>query len=83
MLTLADTLGQLGKAARDGAGWRECLDKLAYTLDGVDVPWDEADRWQRDSSPVTSTASGPTPRPSGHRRDIRPPAKGSLLTIRT
>ena len=46
VLMLADTLGQLGKAARDGVGWHECLDKLAYALDGVDVPWDEADRWR-------------------------------------
>ena len=46
VLTLADTLGQLGKAARDGAGWHECLDKLAYALDGVEFPWDDSDRWR-------------------------------------
>ena len=53
VLVLADTLGQLGKAARDGAGWHECLDKLAYALDGVEVPWDEAERGAR-SIPATS-----------------------------
>ena len=34
LLTLTDTFGELGKAARDGAGWHECLDRLAGTLDG-------------------------------------------------
>jgi uncharacterized protein YndB with AHSA1/START domain len=33
-LTLLDTIGELGKAARDGAGWHECLDHLASHLDG-------------------------------------------------
>jgi uncharacterized protein YndB with AHSA1/START domain len=28
-LTMTVLLGQLGKGARDGAGWHECLDKLA------------------------------------------------------
>jgi len=46
VLTLSVTLGELGKAARDGAGWHECLDKLGYALDGTDPPWDGADRWR-------------------------------------
>src|SRR6201986_1735806 len=28
MLTLTDTFDDLGKAARDAAGWHECLDRL-------------------------------------------------------
>ena len=28
VLTLTDTFDELGKAARDGAGWHECLDRL-------------------------------------------------------
>jgi uncharacterized protein YndB with AHSA1/START domain len=32
-LTLLDTFDELGKAARDAAGWHECLDWLAHDLD--------------------------------------------------
>ena len=35
LLTLTDTFDELGKAARDGAGWHECLDRLAAELDGT------------------------------------------------
>ena len=35
LLTLTDTFAELGKAARDGAGWHECLDRLGNELDGV------------------------------------------------
>jgi uncharacterized protein YndB with AHSA1/START domain len=34
-LTLTDTLAELGKAARDGAGWHVCLDALEARLDGA------------------------------------------------
>lgn len=37
-LTLLDTIDELGKAARDGAGWHECLDRLGSHLDGVEPP---------------------------------------------
>jgi uncharacterized protein YndB with AHSA1/START domain len=33
-LTLTDTIEELGKAARDAAGWHECLDHLQDHLDG-------------------------------------------------
>ena len=33
LLTLTDTFDELGKAARDGAGWHECLDRLVSDLD--------------------------------------------------
>ena len=32
-LTLLDTFDEVGKAARDAAGWHECLDRLADDLD--------------------------------------------------
>ncbi len=35
VLTLTDTFDELGKAARDGAGWHECLDRLVAELDGT------------------------------------------------
>jgi uncharacterized protein YndB with AHSA1/START domain len=35
LLILTDTFDELGKAARDGAGWHECLDRLVSELDGT------------------------------------------------
>jgi hypothetical protein len=34
LLTLTDTFDELGKAARDAAGWHECLNRLVGDLDG-------------------------------------------------
>jgi uncharacterized protein YndB with AHSA1/START domain len=34
LLTLLDTFGEQGKAARDAAGWHVCLDALESALDG-------------------------------------------------
>ena len=45
-LTLLDTFDELGKAARDGAGWHVCLDQLEHELDGTSPPWSAGDRWQ-------------------------------------
>ena len=57
LLTLTDTFGDLGKAARDGAGWHECLDRLAADLDGAaPPPWGE--RW-REVHPRYVTYLGP------------------------
>jgi hypothetical protein len=40
-----DTFDELGKAARDAAGWHVCLEQLAHHLDGSTPPWDSGDRW--------------------------------------
>jgi uncharacterized protein YndB with AHSA1/START domain len=37
-LTLLDTFDELGKAARDAAGWHVCLESLASHLDGTPEP---------------------------------------------
>lgn len=34
-ITLLDTFAELGKAARDAAGWDECIDRLARHLGGT------------------------------------------------
>ena len=44
-LTLLDTIDELGKAARDAAGWHTCLDQLEHHLDGTTPPWSASDRW--------------------------------------
>lgn len=43
VLTLVDTIAELGKAARDAAGWHDKLDVLVAHLDGVEPP---KDRWK-------------------------------------
>jgi uncharacterized protein YndB with AHSA1/START domain len=44
-LTLLDTFDELGKAARDAAGWHECLDRLADDLDSGEPSFQPGQRW--------------------------------------
>ena len=44
-LTLLDTFGELGKAARDAAGWHECLDRLTDDLDKGEPSFRPGQRW--------------------------------------
>jgi uncharacterized protein YndB with AHSA1/START domain len=44
VFTLSDTIEEIGKAARDGAGWHACLDALAAHLDGRAAP---EGRWKQ------------------------------------
>jgi hypothetical protein len=66
LLVFTDTLDELGKAARDGAGWHECLDRLARQLDREPQPewgdgWVELnERYVADLGPQASTV-GPPP----------------------
>jgi uncharacterized protein YndB with AHSA1/START domain len=46
LLLFTDTLEEIGKAARDGAGWHECLDRLVYELAGQAQPGASGDRWR-------------------------------------
>jgi uncharacterized protein YndB with AHSA1/START domain len=57
-LTLVDTLDELGKAARDGAGWHTCLDQLEHHLAGTQPSWSTSDRW-REVHPAYVHALGP------------------------
>lgn len=45
-LTVLDTIDQVGKAARDAAGWHVCLDRLAARLDGAAPDAAVAERWR-------------------------------------
>ena len=51
MLVLLHTFDELGKAARDAAGWHTCLDALEHDLDGTSPAWTTGDRW-RDVHPA-------------------------------
>jgi uncharacterized protein YndB with AHSA1/START domain len=46
LLTFVNTFADLGKAARDAAGWHVCLDALTHHLDGTPLPWSPRDHWQ-------------------------------------
>ena len=68
-LQLIDTLEELGKAARDAAGWHECLDRLTHAVAGEPVPFELGAVWtethphyQERFGPEASTI-GP---PAGH-----------------
>jgi uncharacterized protein YndB with AHSA1/START domain len=78
VLTLADTFDELGKAARDAAGWHVCLDALEATLDGITPSAAQGDGWQavhatyvEKFGPRASTI-GPPPPP-----DASAPARAS------
>ncbi len=45
LLTLLDTIDEVGKAARDGAGWHVCLDKLEEHLGNRTPAWTDGERW--------------------------------------
>ncbi len=46
VLRFVATFDELGKVARDGAGWHACLDLLAHEVAGTTAPWTSADRWK-------------------------------------
>jgi hypothetical protein len=65
-LTLLDTIDQIGKAARDGAGWHVCLDLLEHHLDDATPTWLHGERWRevhpdyvRELGPETATIGPP------------------------
>jgi uncharacterized protein YndB with AHSA1/START domain len=45
LLVFRNTFDDLGKAARDAAGWHACLDVLGYDLAGREAPWAPQARW--------------------------------------
>jgi uncharacterized protein YndB with AHSA1/START domain len=45
VLDLVVTFPEFGKAARDGAGWHVCLDRLGYAVAGTEPPWSPPARW--------------------------------------
>jgi uncharacterized protein YndB with AHSA1/START domain len=57
LLTLTDTFDELGKAARDAAGWHECLARLVARLEGAAPP--EPGRVWGEVHPVYGQRLGP------------------------
>ena len=46
VLVLSAVVDELGRTARDGAGWHSCLDLLAYEAAGQSAPLSASDRWR-------------------------------------
>jgi hypothetical protein len=46
VLSFTASFDELGKAARDAAGWHSCLDLLGWDLTGHAPPWRPEDRWR-------------------------------------
>ena len=57
VMTFVDTLVELGKAARDAAGWHECLARLVAALDGA-APPAEGSVWKA-VNPIYQERFGP------------------------
>lgn len=47
LLTFVNTFRELGRAARDAAGWHTCLDLLGLHLDGREPSWTQPERWKQ------------------------------------
>ena len=47
VLVLRDTFDDKGKAARDAAGWHECLDLLELDLGGNEPAWELGTVWKK------------------------------------
>ena len=76
MLRLAASFTEVGRAARDGAGWHTCLDLLAYDLLGARAPWQQDERWRvvhreyvARLGPEAATAGPPAERDETHGPD--------------
>jgi uncharacterized protein YndB with AHSA1/START domain len=46
VLSFSASFAELGRAARDAAGWHTCLDLLGYEVAGEHAPWQQDDRWR-------------------------------------
>jgi hypothetical protein len=53
-LAFTATMQELGKAARDAAGWHTCLDRLVRELGGEQSPADSGERWRELNSAYTA-----------------------------
>ena len=70
-LTLLDSISELGKAARDGAGWHVCLENLVASLDGVGTEQADGQRWA-EIHPDYVAAFGPEASTVGPPADALP-----------
>lgn len=87
LLRFSASFAEIGRAARDAAGWHTCFDLLGYDLDGETARWQQDDRW-RSVHRVYVARFGPEAatsvrRPSGKRPTVRPTTTRPDMTRRT
>jgi uncharacterized protein YndB with AHSA1/START domain len=74
-LVLTDTIRELGKAARDAAGWHECLALLGHAVAGEAAPFELGAVWS-EVHPEYQAAFGPAAStlgpPEGHPLAVDP-----------
>jgi uncharacterized protein YndB with AHSA1/START domain len=58
LLGFTATFAEVGKAARDAAGWHVCLDRLVAATGGQAAGWSQDERW-REVHPHYAAAFGP------------------------
>src|SRR5580692_9750931 len=47
VLSFSASFAEIGRAARDAAGWHTCLDLLGHDLASEQPPWPQDDRWRQ------------------------------------
>jgi uncharacterized protein YndB with AHSA1/START domain len=47
VLSFSASFAEIGRAARDAAGWHTCVDLLSYDLANEQAPWPQDDRWRQ------------------------------------
>ena len=75
VLVLTCSFEEIGKVARDGAGWHSCLDLFGFEVAGRAAPWSAADRW-KELRAIYVDRFGP------QSSTIGPPRNGSAPTVR-
>jgi uncharacterized protein YndB with AHSA1/START domain len=78
VLSFSASFAEVGRAARDGAGWHTCLDLLGFELAAGSAPWRQDDRWRQVHSVYVRTF-GPeaaTIGPPAEWEDAYGPANG-------
>ncbi len=79
LLTFTCSFDEIGRAARDGAGWHACLDLLGFAVADTAAPWSSADRWtqlnERYKERFGPAASTLGPPPEWEEAHGSPPAK--------
>ena len=98
IFVLTDVLDDLGKAARDAAGWHTCLDFLVVALDHVTPAFTSSERWKAvhgdyvvQFGPAAATIGPPDSSPStfspttgtNHRRLAASPVPDHPFRVQT
>jgi uncharacterized protein YndB with AHSA1/START domain len=78
VLSFSASFAEVGRAARDGAGWHTCLDLLRFELAAESAPWRQDDHWRQVHRDYVRTfgADAATIGPPAEWEDAYGPASG-------